>query len=390
MADKDPVTAETEEDITPKNADVLTKYKTAADITNRVIKKVADACIDGATVLSLCQLGDQLILEETAKVFNKGGANKVTKGIGFPTCISVNNCICHYSPLVSEATGALKTGDLVKIDLGSHIDGFIAVSAHTLVVGASEAAPVTGRAADVINAAHFGVEAALRLLKADAKNTEITTTVQKIAETFKCKPVEGMLSHQLLKNKIDGEKTIIQNPSEAQRKEVKEEKFEVYEVYGIDVLVSTGDGKTRDTGVRTTVFKKTDGVYQLKMKVSRAVYSEVGKKFTVMPFTLRALEDEKNARMGIVECQNHSLMTPFKVLHEKDGELVAQFKLTAVITPNGTQRITNSLFTPGAYKSEFKIEDEALLSLLASSTSTKNKKKKKAAAEGEKPAEVQA
>ena len=38
----------------------------------------------------------------------------------------------------------------------------------------------------------------------------ITDTVQKIAESYSCKPIEGMLSHQLEQNHIDGEKTIIQ------------------------------------------------------------------------------------------------------------------------------------------------------------------------------------
>ena len=38
----------------------------------------------------------------------------------------------------------------------------------------------------------------------------ITETVQKIAESYDCKPIEGMLSHQLEQNRIDGEKTIIQ------------------------------------------------------------------------------------------------------------------------------------------------------------------------------------
>ena len=52
-----------------------------------------------------------------------------------------------------------------------------------------------------------------------------------------------MLSHQLKQFKIDGEKTIIQNPNEGQRKEHDKHKFETYEVYAIDVLISTGEGQ---------------------------------------------------------------------------------------------------------------------------------------------------
>ena len=52
-----------------------------------------------------------------------------------------------------------------------------------------------------------------------------------------------MLSHQIERNKIDGEKVIIQNPNETHSKSAKPCTFETGEVYAIDVLMSTGDGK---------------------------------------------------------------------------------------------------------------------------------------------------
>jgi hypothetical protein len=50
-----------------------------------------------------------------------------------------------------------------------------------------------------------------------SQNFQITETIDKIADSYKCKPVEGMLSYQLEKNLIDGTKRIIQNPSEMQK-----------------------------------------------------------------------------------------------------------------------------------------------------------------------------
>ena len=74
----------------------------------------------------------------------------------------MNNCICHFSPLFNDPDVVLKDGDMVKIDMGCHIDGFIAVVAHTVVVGETK---VKGRKADAIMAAHLASEAALRLVK---------------------------------------------------------------------------------------------------------------------------------------------------------------------------------------------------------------------------------
>lgn len=76
-------------------------------------------------------------------------------------------------------------------------------------------------------AAHFASEAALRLLKPDTETYTITSTVEKVCSAYKCKPIEGMLSHQLKQFKIDGEKTIIQNPNDAQKKE--HDKFQLAE-----------------------------------------------------------------------------------------------------------------------------------------------------------------
>lgn len=58
------------------------------------------------------------------------------KGVAFPTCVSVNECVCHNSPLPSEPQEPIKEGDVVKVDLGVHIDGYVAVVAHTVVAGA--------------------------------------------------------------------------------------------------------------------------------------------------------------------------------------------------------------------------------------------------------------
>lgn len=84
-----------------------------------------------------------------------------------------------------------------------------------------------------------------------------------------------MLSHQLKQGKIDGEKTIIQNPNEAQRKEHEKSEFALHEVYAIDVLISSGEGVGREKDTKVSIFKKTDENYQLKLKASRALITEV-------------------------------------------------------------------------------------------------------------------
>ncbi|KAG0309360.1 Proliferation-associated protein 2G4 [Dissophora globulifera] len=367
------------EDITVANVDVLTKYKAAADITNRVIAQIAAACVDGASILELCVNGDKAIEEGTKTVYTKG---KISKGVGFPTAISVNNTICHFSPLASDPQVAnLKTGDMVKVELGAQIDGYGAIAATTVVVGASKENPVKGKQADVLMAAYQAAEAAVRLIRAGNANTPVTDNVQRIATAYGCKPVEGMLSHQQEKNVIDGKKQIILNPTEGQRQDFEKCTFNENEVYCVDIMISSGDGKIKNNASRTTIYKKTTTNYSLKMQTSRVVLSEITKKFGQFPFNLRQMEDERKARMGLLECTKHNVVTAYDVMEEKEGEFVAQFLFTVCVMPSGPLRITNTPIDLEAIQTEKKIVDEEILALLASEIKPKKKsasKKKKA------------
>jgi methionine aminopeptidase len=152
--------------------------------------------------------------------------------------------------------------------------------------------------------------------------------------------------------------------------------FETNEVYSVDICLSTGEGKPKQAEQRTTVFKRAvDKSYRLKMKASRYLFNEMNTKFPTLPFTLRAFEDEKTARMGVVECQKHDLVVPYPVLLEKEGSLVVHFKFTVLLLPSGTVRITEGAIDPTLYSTEVEVPAE-VKEILAMSSKTNNKKKK--------------
>uniref|UniRef100_A0A2K5XZD6 Peptidase M24 domain-containing protein n=1 Tax=Mandrillus leucophaeus TaxID=9568 RepID=A0A2K5XZD6_MANLE len=318
-----------------------------------VLQSLVEASSSGVSALSLCEKDDAMIMEEIGKIFKK--KIEMKKGIAFPTSISVNNCVCHFSPLKSNQDYILKEGDLVKLDLGVHVDGFIANVAHRT--------QVTGRKADVIKAIHFCDEAVLCLVKPGNQNTQVTETLNKAAHSLTCMPIEGMLSHQLKEHVVDGEKTIIQNPTDQQKKDHEKAELAVHEVYAVDVLISSEEDPSKQHG--------------LKMKTSRAFFSEVERRFDAMPFTLRTFEDEKKAQMGVAQCTKHELLQLFNVLYKKEGEFLAQFKSTVLLMPIGLMQITSGPFEPDLYKSEMEVQDAELKALLQSSASQKTQKKKK-------------
>ncbi|KAG0740717.1 hypothetical protein G6F62_007633 [Rhizopus arrhizus] len=366
MADTTEVKKPTEQVLDISDSNVQSKYKEAGRIADDVLEKVIKLCVVDAKIIDICIAGDKAILEATNLVYNKKGKNKITKGIGFPTTVSVNNCVAHFTPLLSdpESKAVLKEGDVAKIQLGAQFDGYCSTVATTIVIGANGA--VTGPKADVIQAARTALEAAVRMIRPGNKNMDVTKTVDKIAEAYNVKPVEGMLSHNQTQNKTDGEKQIILNPTDAHLAGFKRCEFGENEVYCVDILVSSGEGKVRPLKTRTTIYKKTDIRYQLKMATSRAVLSEIQAKAGAFPFSLRDLEDERKARMGIVEAAKHQTVLPYDVVYEREGAFVAQYLTTLFVTKKGNVMVTNPRFDAVNVQTEKSVKDEEIVKLLAS------------------------
>ena len=321
----------------------------------------------------ICCLGDKMIEDESAKFYNKKDkdGNKIEKGVAFPTCVSVNNQVCHNSP--EDGTGAvLEEGQAVKLDLGCHVDGYIALVAHTLVLCDG---PVTGVQADVMQAAFTAGEAAIRKLRPGASNADVGRAIERVAEDYGVNVVEGVLTHAMKRYVIDGNKVVLNKSSPELRAD--EETIELNEVYALDIVMSSGEGKPKMQDEKeTNVYKRAiEKNYKLKMQASRAVFSEISKKFPTMPFTMRAMGDVRGARLGLVECMKHELLHEYPVLYEKPGDAVAHFKATVLVMKNGNDRVTTWTHQP--LESDLELTDEDLKALIQTPLKSKKKKDKK-------------
>ena len=257
---------------------------------------------------------------------------------------------------------------------GSHIDGYAANAATTTVVGEGK---VEGRKADAVLAAWNAFQAAQRKIQEASTNADVTSVIQKVAEEFKCNAVEGVLSHKIKKHLIDGNDVIINKATPGT--DVEEFEFAPGDIIGLDIYVSTGEGKPKSGEERCTVYKRElDQMYNLKMKSARAFMVEVNKRFPTLPFAIRAMTDQTSAKVGLRECVNHDLLVPYPVLTEKPNEFVAQFKATVVVQPRSTAVIAGGAELDVArYQSEHEVKDEGLKTLLAQDLWKKEKKSKK-------------
>ena len=116
----------------------------------------------------------------------------------------MNRVAAHFSPTENSPGEALKVGDIVKIDLGCHLDGFCGVVAHTVYVQEDMSAEVpASKETNVIAAAAAASEALTHCFRPGEKNGDITAMIDKIAQDFDVTPVEGVLSHEMKRYIID-------------------------------------------------------------------------------------------------------------------------------------------------------------------------------------------
>jgi curved DNA binding protein len=349
----------------------------AAGVAQAALKHAIERSVAGTRVYEVTSSTDEFINKATAHFYAK--KKDVLKGIGFPTCCSLNGLVGHVAPMPDHKV-VIEDGDLVKIDLGVHIDGYLAVVAHTFVVGATAENPATGKKADLVIAAHKAAQLAGRLI-ATSSSSSITEALAAVAADFKVTPVLGVLSHNISRFLIDGENVILN----AAGPEHKGTDFTATpgQVFALDVVLSSGDGKPCRSDERTTIYKRTAATPSLKLNAARHLRGEADKLHKHFPFSLNAIQ-VRNSLLGVGECERSGVLEPFPVLSEKRDHLVAQTKLTVLIMPNGMPRIITGLHVDeAAYKSEFKVtsnEFKAALMTKADGKAPKVKAEKAAAA----------
>jgi len=355
---------------------VLNKYVLAGKIAQASLNALIQSVNENRDIADLCAKSDAFIKSQTDALFKKGD---VARGIAFPTCISKNELAGHFAPLKDSNVDIkpLVDGDIIKVDLGVQIDGFAALVATTFQVGGGE---ISGKKADAVAAAWTAAECAIRLMKPGTTNTQITKMFQAVAEAFGCNCLEGVLSHELKRFVIDSDNTILskENPESV----VDEFALEPNKVYALDVVMSTGLGKAiRKDIYPTTIYKRVvENQYQLKRPSSREFLTKVNKLYPAYPFNLRNFqENQSRARLGLKECLSHELLSDYPILHEKDGEFIAQYKFTCIVRPNqGPLRICGTeTLDRGLVKTDKVIKNEDLQKLLATTWQKKKKRKKK-------------
>lgn len=264
---------------------VLEKFQSAGRIAQTVLHELINLAIPGADIHELCVLGNKRINEECAKVFLQ---KKIAKGVAFPVSIAPNEICGHFSPLKEESF-KLNEGDLVKIDLGVHVDGFPVSLAHSLIVGQTK----DENKLRALSAAYHGLDAAVKSMKPGVTNHQLTQVFNDVASSHEAQTLEGVLSHSIFRYLIDSNDVILLKENSEHK--VNNYELKVNDVFAIDVFASANpnEGKTKESELRTTIFKQIpEANHDVKTKSAKKMLSEVNNKFFGFGFSLNDFENE--------------------------------------------------------------------------------------------------
>jgi methionyl aminopeptidase len=234
----------------------------------------------------------------------------------FPANLSRNFEAAHYTPS-PEDEEVLIEGDLLKVDVGAHLDGAIADTAITVEVGGGH------RHEALTRAVKEALAAGVRAVRAGASVNEIGTAVQAAAHARGLKPVRNLMGHSIRPYVLHGGTSI---PNVAG---VSEERLPEGEIIAIEPFVTNGAGAIEDGPFGNIVRFRTE---------PPAGHAAAGifQRFRTLPFTARWLSVEERAVLQ--RARKHLQVYP--VFVESGDGWVAQAEHTVLVTASGGEVLT--------------------------------------------------
>ena len=289
--------------------ETIEKYRKAGSIAAKALNYGKGLVKEG---VSLVYVMDEI----EKKIISLGGE------IAFPAQISLNNVAAHYCSV--DEKEVFKQEDVVKIDIGSHVDGYIGDCALTVYLGESE------NLKKLLESSRLALENALKILRAGVKISEIGREIQKTIASFGFYPVRNLSGHGLEKFNLHAEPSI-PNYDTSSNIIIKNNS-----VVAIEPFSSTGIGIVGDSGT-ASVFSMIRSK-PVRNITARKILKEI-ESYNGLPFTTRWFYRKYSKILvdnAIKEFLNNQIISEYKPLSDIGKGIVAQFEHTAIVTDEKT------------------------------------------------------
>ncbi|MEE9594721.1 MAG: type II methionyl aminopeptidase [Candidatus Hydrothermarchaeales archaeon] len=290
----------------------IEKYTKAGEIAAEVMEKGLKSIEVGAKLLDVAVLVEDSIREE--------GAHPA-----FPCNISVNDISAHYSPVAQDET-TFKKGDLVKLDLGVHVDGYIADIAVTKNLGGDE---------KLVKASVDALEAAIEMIKPGTKTNEVGAVVEETIKGAGFLPISNLTGHYLARWSLHGG-TVIPNVRVRHGEEIKEG-----DVIALEPFATTGVGRVVDDP-EAIIFRYIED-RPLRMMEARVLMKHIKENYSTLPFAERWVSDllpKLRLNMALRQLVSSRALYAYNILREKGRGIISQAEHTVIVTKDGCEVIT--------------------------------------------------
>ncbi|MGL4669745.1 MAG: type II methionyl aminopeptidase [Methanobacteriaceae archaeon] len=296
--------------------------KIVADVREEAIKMIKD----GNLLLDLVEF----VESETIK----RGA-----GIAFPCNVSINEITAHYTGQVGDTT-RFQRGDMVKLDLGAHIDGFIADSAITIIASSADIedkfdTDIVNKNEEMVEASAEGLDAAIATVRDGATLGAIGKAVEEAINARGFNPVANLTGHSM-EQWVLHSGVSVPNTSENNDYKIKEG-----DVLAIEPFATDGIGWVVDTP-HTIIYRFLKD-RPLRITHDKRVLTNIKENYPILPFSKRWLasdfnENRLNASMRMLS--QSMAIYPYPALKEQSGCWVSQKEHTVIVEDDGCIIIT--------------------------------------------------
>ena len=258
--------------------------------------------------IPLLELADSV----EAKIIEQGG------GIAFPINLSLNNVAAHDTPAPGDAR-TLGEHDLLKVDVGVQVDGYIADCAFSYSADPSHA--------KLIEASKAGLDAAIAAIRPGAVSREAGKAISDAIAKRGYNPVVNLCGHSLDQYTVHAGQEVPNVPHGSYV-------FKEGDVFAVEPFATTGEGIVRDHA-ECQIFRVAEGKSRLAQ--SRLLVKNA-EKYNGLPFCRRWLARDfpstpyDLAISDLVRCGG---LEDYYPLAEKTGELVSQAENTLLVTADG-------------------------------------------------------
>jgi|TARA_B100000809_G_scaffold261541_1_gene310651 methionyl aminopeptidase len=290
-------------------------YEKAGKIAGEVREDVRNKNWVGHTVEEICQYVESEIIKKGAKC-------------AFPVNTSINEIAAHYTAEPNDPKTISDT-DLVKIDLGAQINGFIADTAVTVNYNPKYDA--------LVQTAENALQVAMSMIKSGIKSKDVGRSIHKTIQDVGFKPIVNLSGHSLDQYTIHAGKTVPNTWT------IGSFTFSENEAFACEPFVTTreGLGYVRNGKIKNIFAlvsrKKT------KDEDANKLLEYIWTNFNMLPFALRWILkewEEKEARKLLEFLEKKKVVHSYPILVEANGEPVAQAEHTFIPTTTGVNVTT--------------------------------------------------